>query len=124
MSNEPTKILLRGRGIGDIDLSLVEKRAEEIARSDGRGLPNEADVEHALEELSGPDLPMAPELAPGTEELVAWDESPSEHGVHATNLAQDDDVNVVEELFLQGTEEADHDRRIAATNKRSGLDWA
>lgn len=122
MSNEPTKILLRGQGIGDIDLSLVEKRAEEIARADGRGVPNEVDLEHALEELSGPDIPMAPEVVPGTEELVAWDDSPSDHGVHAPNLEPEDAVNVVEELFIQGSEEADHDRRIAATSKR--LDWA
>jgi hypothetical protein len=67
----------------------------------------------ASEELKTPELP--PEVVPGTEELVAWDEHPNVDGSAAPKVTPEDENNV-EDLVLGGVDEADREQRIAATD--------
>jgi hypothetical protein len=47
------KILRGTEGLGTVTPQLVEERAREIARSDGREQPNDLDLTRAGEELTG-----------------------------------------------------------------------
>lgn len=111
--SEHSKIQLRGEGIGEIDESLLLKRATEIAHTDGRPTANENDINHAREEIvNGYQASSAPETTPETEQLVEWDDISTEHGTQAVKVPMEDEGNIVEELVLEGVEEADHDRRV------------
>jgi hypothetical protein len=52
---QPTsrKILRRTEGVGTVTPQMIEERAREIARSDGRAQPNDLDRTRAREELTG-----------------------------------------------------------------------
>lgn len=110
------KISVGANGLGTVSPELVEKRALELARIDGRAMPNEADRASAQAELLGPaDLDAAPETVDsGTEDLVTWDEPVEASGYRAPRLMADDDATIGETLIEEGLEEADHNQRVSA----------
>ncbi len=111
--SEHSKIQIRGEGVGEIDESILLKRASEIAHSDGRPTANENDINHAREEIvNGYHMAQAPETTSETEQLVEWDDVSTEHGTQAVRVPLEDEGNIVEELVLEGVEEAEHDRRV------------
>jgi hypothetical protein len=55
MDEAPQRKILRGtEGLGTVTPQMVEERAREIARSDGRAQPNDLDRTRAREDLTGP----------------------------------------------------------------------
>ena len=58
----------------------------------------------------------APELNPETKGLVEWDQPPESTGHAAPKVLPEDETSIAEQLIYEGTDEADRDRRIAATD--------
>jgi hypothetical protein len=113
------KILRRNKGIGTVTTQMIDERAREIARSDGRTQPNDLDRSRAREELAGPT--SASEKAPTREEPGRdWQIPLVSSGEKARTVRPDDDENIPEKLIMEGVEEADHDQRLESgrTNER------
>ena len=91
---------------------MVEERAQEIARSDGRAQPNDLDRTSARSELtgttSGSEEPST--LDPGRD----WGMPLVSSGEKAPTVRPEDDENIPEKLIREGVEEADHDQRKRA----------
>jgi hypothetical protein len=116
---QPTspKILRGTEGLGTVTSEIVEERAREIARSDGRSHPNDLDRTRAREELTGPTsdsekLPTREE--PGRD----WQMPLVSTGEKAPTVRPEDDENIPEKLIQEGVEEADHDQRLRSEQKR------
>jgi hypothetical protein len=114
-----------GTGVGTVTREMVQKRARELAISDGRD-PNEvtqADFQQARRELIGAGTPAADE---GEEVASAagWDPSPGTIGHRAEGQDVDDEETMAERLMREGIEEADHDERIESgrETRRQGLE--
>lgn len=89
---------------------MVEERAREIARSDGRAQPNELDRTRAREELTG--ARSGSEKSPTREEPGReWGMPLVSSGKKASTVRPEDDENIPEKLIQEGVEEADHDQR-------------
>jgi hypothetical protein len=110
--------IIRGTvGIGTVTPQMIEERAREIARSDGRTQPNDLDRASASEELTGarPDsekLPIREE--PGRD----WGMPLVSTGDQAPTVRPEDDENIPEKLIQEGLEEADHDQRLSSERAR------
>ena len=112
------KFALGPEGVGTIDEALVEKRAIELARIEGRDDYNAKDLAEARAQLSAAhDAPIAPEvISPEVENVVAWDEPASVDGERRVTRELDDENTIGELLVQEGVEEADHDRRVSASD--------
>lgn len=112
------KILLHGRGAGDITGDDVERRAREIAIIDGRGTHavTDADRSRARAELGGKSLPdTTGDDVEGTAGLIRDpSEPPSVTGHQTTNWEGPDSQKAVERLVAEGSEEAQHEQMLAA----------
>src|SRR3954464_904348 len=106
-------------GLGTVTPELVEERARELAKTDGRTEPNEADRELAKGELLGQVSHGTPPEVAGEDvaDLVEWD-SPTEASGHCAPRVGglDDETTVGETLVEEGLEEADHDQRVSAAD--------
>jgi hypothetical protein len=116
---QPTsgKILCGTEGLGTVTPQMVEQRAREIARSDGRSQSNELDWTRAREELTGPtsdseELPTREE--PGRD----WQMPLVSTGEKAPTVRPEDDENIPEKLIQEGIEEADHNQRLSSERDR------
>ena len=90
---------------------MIEERAREIARGDGRAQANDLDRTHAREELIGPTEDS--EKPPTREEPGRdWEMPLVSSGEKAPTTRPEDDENIPEKLIEQGIEEADHDQRL------------
>jgi hypothetical protein len=114
MKHHTQEKIIRGtEGIGTVTVQMVEQRAREIARSDGRAEPNDLDRSRAREELTGPT--SASEKAPTMEEPGRdWQMPLVSSGEKAPTLRPEDDQSIAEKLVEEGIEEADHDQRLAS----------
>lgn len=93
---------------------MIEGRASEIARGDGRAQPNDLDLSRAREELTGagPGLEKAPTREePGRD----WGMPLVSTGEKAATVRPEDDENIPQKLTEQGIAEADHDQRSSAS---------
>ena len=108
---QPTgKILYGTKGIGTVTPQMIEERACEIARSDGRAQPNDLDRSRAREDLT--DATSGSEKSLTTEEPGSdWYTPRVSSGKKAPTVRPEDDENVPEKLIREGVEEADHDTR-------------
>ena len=107
------KISRRTEGIGTVTPEMIEARAREIARSDGRGQPNDLDRASAHEELTG--AKSGSEKLPTREEPGRdWAMPLVSTGEKAPTVRPEDDENIPEKLIQQGVEEADHDQRLSS----------
>ena len=104
------KILRGTEGIGTVSPQMIEERAREIARSDGRAHSNDLDRTRAREELTG--------SAPGSEKPPTreepgrdWEMPLVSSGDKAPTVRPEDEQNIPEKLIEEGIEEADHDQR-------------
>lgn len=108
------KILSGTEGIGTVTPQMIEKRAREIARSDGRAQPNDLDRARAREELtsvaSGSEKPPTHQ-EPGRD----WGMPLVSSGEKAPTVRPEDDENIPEKLTREGIEEADRDQRSSST---------
>lgn len=100
-----------GTGLGTVTREMVQKRARELAISDGRDEVTQRDFIQARRELIGAGTPAADE---GEEVASAagWDPSPGTIGHRAEGQEVDDEETVAERLMSEGIEEADHDERV------------
>ena len=113
-SQQRGKIVRGTEGVGTVTPQMIEERAREIARSDGRREPNDLDRSHAHEELIGATsgsekLPVREE--PGRD----WEMPLVSTGEKAPTARPEDDENIPEKLVREGVEEADHDQRLSSS---------
>jgi hypothetical protein len=116
---QPTtgKILCGTEGLGTVTPQMIEQRAREIARTDGRSQSNELDLDRAREEVTGPtsdseELPTREE--PGRD----WQMPLVSTGEKAPTVRPEDDENIPEKLIQEGIEEADHNQRLSSERHR------
>jgi len=90
-----------------LDHDLVEQRALQIARLEGRDEISQDDRERAEEELVAPnETPNAPEISPDMEpQITAWDEAPASSGKRAFKVEPEDEASVGKELIEKGLRE-------------------
>lgn len=102
------KILRGTEGLGTATPGMIEERAREIARGDGRAQPNDLDRTRAREELTG----LTSEKPPTKEEPGRdWAMPLVSSGEKVPTVRPEDDENIPEQLIKEGIEEADHDQR-------------
>ena len=107
------KILRRSEGIGTVTSQMIEERARELARSDGRAQPNDLDRTRSREELTG--ATSESEKPPTREEPGRdWAMPLVSTGEKAPTVRPEDDENIPEKLVQEGVEEADHDQRLSS----------
>src|SRR5262249_37556579 len=107
--------IVRGtEGLGTVTPQMIEERAREIARSDGRARPNDLDRTRAREELTG--ATSYSEKRPTREEPGRdWQMSLVSTGEKAPTVRPEDEENISEKLVREGVEEADHDQRLSSS---------
>jgi hypothetical protein len=105
------------QGLGAVTPEMVEERARELARIDGRTQATEADRILARGELQGTIAPQTPEADPDLENVQVWDEPPEASGVRIAKLLPDDETSIRETLVEEGMEEADHETRLEASEE-------
>ena len=111
------RINQHGAGLGTVTPEMVQRRAREIALSDGRA-GNEvtsADWEQGRRELLG--ASNSPNAESDIEEAgstTGWDPAPPSIGHRADTQEVDDEETMAEQLTQEGIEEADHDERVQA----------
>jgi hypothetical protein len=122
MKHRPTaKIVNHSGGLGVPSTDLVQRRAEEIARIDGRAHANDADWLQAKAELHGghssddeePNVIMLRSLSGG--DLIA-----GSVGHHFTNHGFENGDSLGEELIAEGMEEAVHEQMLQAREAEPG----
>ena len=102
------KILRGTEGMGIATPQMVEERAREIARGDGRAQPNDLDRTRAREELTGVTSDSPPTREdPGRD----WEMPLVSTGEKAPTVRPEDEADIPEKLIQEGVEEADHDQR-------------
>jgi hypothetical protein len=108
---QPRGKILRGtEGLGTVTPKMIEERAREIARSDGRQQPNDLDRTRAREELVGPT--SGSEKPPTKEEPGRdWYTPLVSSGEKAPTVRPEDEENIPEKLVQERVDEADHDQR-------------
>jgi hypothetical protein len=105
------KILRGSEGVGMVTSQMIEERAREIARSDGRTQANDLDRSRAREDLTGPT--SSSEKLPTREEPGRdWQMPLVSTGEKAATVRPEDDENIPAKLVQEGVEEADHDQRL------------
>jgi hypothetical protein len=105
------------QGLGAVTPEMVEERARELARIDGRTQVTEADRILARGELQGTIPPQNPEADPDLENVEVWDEPPAASGVRIGKVLPDDETSFRETLVEEGMEEADHETRLEASEE-------
>jgi hypothetical protein len=111
------KILRGTEGLGTVTPKMIEERAREIARSDGRLQVNDLDRSRAREDLTGPTSDS--EKLPTNEERGRdWQMPLVSTGDKAPTVRPEDDENIVEKLVQEGIDEADHDQRLSSERNR------
>ncbi len=115
MKPTPAKIIHHSEGMGAPTADMVRKRAQELARINGREEFNDDDWREAKRELHGGHQPN------DTNGDMDMATAVSEHdmvvcsmGKHVENMGLDDQENMVEELIAEGMDEAVHEQMLAA----------
>lgn len=111
----PARLKPAVAGLGQANQIDIERRAVELALSDGRDSFTDQDLARAAHELAGGiNVSGAPEVDSATEEIETWDEPPMQSGHRVPPVALEDENGAAEQLVTNGMEEADHDVRVAA----------
>lgn len=109
------RIFEHGAGLGTVTPEMVQRRAREIALSDGRA-GNEvtsADWEQARRELIGAgNDPVAETDIEEANSTAGWDPAPPSIGHRTETQEVDDEQSMAEQLYQEGVDEADHDERV------------
>jgi hypothetical protein len=108
----PTRLKAGSPGLGEPSATEVERRAAELARSDGRSAFNDADLARAAAELTG-DNPATGE-AEAVDQVTPWDSPAGQAGRQIKPVPLEDETHTAERLIQEGIAEADHDTRVAA----------
>ena len=115
MKPTPAKIIHHSEGLGTPTADMVRKRAQELARINGREEFNDEDWREAKRELHGG------HQTNDTNGNMDMATAVSEHdmvvcsmGHHVENVGLDDQDSMVEELIAEGMDEAVHEQMLAA----------
>jgi hypothetical protein len=109
-NTQPTGKIFHGtEGLGTVTPQMIEERACEIARTDGRAEPNDLDRSRAREDLTG--ATSSSEKPPTSEEPRDWYTPRVSSGKKAPTVRPEEDENIPEKLIQEGIQEADHDQR-------------
>jgi hypothetical protein len=115
MRPSPAKIIVHSEGMGVPSSETVRKRAEELARIDGRTEYNDNDWRQAKLELhGGHDLNGNSSDAEMAALVSEHDMVVTDIGHHVQNMGPDDNESFVEELIAEGMDEAIHEQMLAA----------
>lgn len=110
------KILVHSDGLGVVNPEMVRQRAAELALINGRTEYTDIDWQQAKLELHGghaPDGTLSDEWAMNTIASEA-DMLAVDAGHHVGRVPMEDERNVVEELYAEGMEEAEHERMLVS----------
>ena len=113
-------IMENAAGIGTVATKMVEARARELARINGRGSkPTEVDYQQAKRELTGEsEIDPQEENLESLPESEGWDVVPGSTGRQAAeSLGEDEDAEGRSEsaqMFAEGISEAEHDQMLRA----------
>jgi len=119
----PTRLKAGSPGLGHASQVEVERRAKELALTDGRETYTDADLAVAAAELAGGGTSTeAPEADAELEEVTAWDEPPTQTGHLVAPIPLEDEAAIAEQLVEDGLDEADHDIRVAAAGQAKARD--
>ena len=116
MNADETKRNTGGGGQAAPDVETLVRRAEELARIDGRTEPHARDFIEARQELTTTGSITAAPEAGELENLTAWDTPLKARGTHRSEHGTEDESNIAEKLVEEGVEEADHDQRLSAAD--------
>jgi hypothetical protein len=105
-----SKILRGTEGLGTVTPQMIEERAGEIARADGRTEANDLDRTRAREHLTGSTSRPEPPSTVGEPESD-WYTPQGSSGTKTPTVRPEDEENIPEKLIQEGVEEADHDQR-------------
>ncbi len=114
-------IMENADGIGTVTPAMVEARARELARIDGRdsSKPTEADYQQAKRKLTGEaEIDPQEESSESVPDSEGWDPFPGSTGRQAADsLGEDEDAEGRSEsaqMFEEGISEAEHDQMLRA----------
>jgi len=114
-ANAP-KIEVRGEGVSGFSPADIERRARELALIDNRSEPNDDDRQRALAEYHDRHLPDA--VNEDAESMQSMSRDPSDpmvdRGRQAPEYGGDDEKTALENLALEGVEEAQHEQMLEA----------
>jgi hypothetical protein len=110
MDQAQSKILRGTEGLGTVTPQMIEERAREIARGDGRAQPNDLDRTRAREDLTGSTSDSEQSRTVG-EPDPDWYTPLGSTGEKTPTVRPEDEENIPEKLTQEGVEEADHDQR-------------
>jgi hypothetical protein len=110
------KIELRGKGVGTLTRADIERRAKEIAEIDNRVQITEQDREQARAEFLDRDIPPAVNEDAETSQSMSRDPSDpaTDRGHQAPEYVEADEQTSLQQLALEGVEEAQHDQMAAS----------
>jgi hypothetical protein len=116
-TNTP-KIEVRGGGVSGFSQDDIERRAKELALIEGRTAANDDDRLRARAEFRDRDLPDA--VNEDAESMQSMSRDPSDpavdRGHQVPEYGADDEKAALENLALEGVEEAQHEQMIASRN--------
>src|SRR5215213_6473790 len=114
-ANAP-KIAVRGEGVSGFSRADVERRARELALIENRTEPNDDDRARALGEYNDRHLPDA--VNEDAESMRSMSRDPSDplvdRGRQVPEYGGDDEKTALENLALEGVEEAQHEQMLEA----------
>jgi len=108
MDKAQSKILRGTEGIGNVTPEMVDERAREIARSDGREQPNDLDRTRAREDLIGSFFEQSGTVG---EPDSDWYTPRGSSGKKVAKVRPEDKEDIPQKLVQEGVKEADHDQR-------------
>lgn len=111
-----SKIEVRGQGVSGYSRADVERRARELALIENRPEPNDEDRARALAEFRDRHLPDAVNEDADSMRSLSRDPSdpPVDRGHQVPAYGGDDEKTALENLALEGVEEAQHEQMLAA----------
>ncbi len=123
MKPTPAKIIQHSEGMGIPTADMVRKRAQELARINGREEFNDDDWRDAKRELHGGhqlndtngDMEMATTVS--EHDMIV-----SSLGHHVENMGVEDQDSMAEELIAEGMDEAVHEQMLASRREEAQED--
>ena len=107
-SDLPERLKATGSGLGEASQTDVDRRAAELAQIDGRDVFTDQDLERASAEL-GAHFDIGGEAD-------TRDEAAEDFGKRTHRTPMENDTSLGEQLTRQGMADAEHDRRVAASD--------
>lgn len=107
------KISSHQEGLGTVTQHMIEERAKEIARIEGRPRVTKEDRLQAKKELLGAEGPLYnSEAEEGNLDSLDPSEVRTEPGHQAPNAATDDEEEMVRDIVEHGVDEAEHEQML------------